>query len=121
MMTSQTNYLSAEELYVEIHHTRGNFSLFEFEADGDWVEGDVWELRRRSDQHWQELFDIFANMGDELAAVYDPHDPEMSSFRVTRYSELEKDLLDTTYHPSVESWRINPQLVKEHFNVKESH
>lgn len=121
MMTTVTNYLTAAELYAEIQHTRGNFSLFEFEANGDWVEVDVWELRRRPEQLWQELFDIFANMDEGLAAIYDPHDPEMSSFRVTRYPELEKDSVDAPYHPMIASWQIDPQLVFEHFNEKESH
>lgn len=108
-MESVTKELSVAEAYVEIHHTRGNISYFEKRADPDseeWEEADVWEYRRAAEEWWAMGFVI----QDAI--------PDYNVFRVTRYPDLEKDLLDTTYHPSVESWKINPTKVKEYFSER---
>lgn len=94
------------QLYVEVFHTRGNFTKFEWIPDDDTeapVELDVWDFRRRDHDYWH------------LGFIIDQSGDLPQRFRITRYPDLEKDVLDTPYHPSVESWNIDLEKVKEHF------
>jgi hypothetical protein len=116
-MTGDQKMVRIPEFFVEVFHTRGNFSKFEIMnpnsedmLDPEWVELDVWQLRRQSDSMWLLMY--LVELSDLL-----PEDEGV--LRVTRHPELEKDVLDTTYHPSVESWRIDPYKVKEFFNGNE--
>jgi hypothetical protein len=106
MTSSATNEVDLVEFYCAIHSAAGNFALFET-ADGHadelvWEEMDVWTLRKLPDEAWQHI-----------GTVYATEEPKALRMRVTRYPSLEKETIDTTYHPSVESWKIDPDKVKE--------
>lgn len=95
--------------YTEVFHMRGNFSKFEWIPDDDLVDSpgplelDVWNFRRRDHESWHVGFIIDQSGGTP------------QKFRITRYPDLEKDVLDAPYHPAIESWNIDPEKVKEHY------
>lgn len=108
-----------EEFFIEVHHARGNFSKFQViddpsEPHSEWIDADVWRFRRETDEGWKQGYLLHGNVerAAEKAHLELPH----KLLRVIRYPDLEKDVLDTTYHPSVELWRIDPDKVKEFFN-----
>lgn len=108
-MTSESH---AADLYVEVFHQRGNVSLFQAVNPSDTThieEIDVWKLRAAGDDYWTFLFAIEQEIIKDGGSVLD-------IMVVTRYPELERDLQDTPYHPSVPSWKIDPIKVKEYFN-----
>jgi hypothetical protein len=106
-MRTTTHLIDFFELYVEVHHKRGDFNLFEVlnPDTNKWQEGPtVWDLRNADDAYWA--------VGFELYKALDGH----QMLRVTRYPDLEATIDDVTYHPSVPAWKINIDKVKEHFN-----
>ena len=68
-------------------------------------------MRAAPDEYWDLLFMIEAA---NVAAGDDGMVKAIAS--ITRYPDLEKDMADVTYHPSVPSWKIDPVKVKEYFN-----
>lgn len=114
-MTGKTEpiYLDMAEFMVEVHHERGNVSLFEIfdPSSRTWQTVDVWEYRRASDEWWivgQQLWDgvVLAMLDPELDPQLRVLYPE-KPMRVTRYPDLEKDMLDKPYIDAVPSWKID--------------
>ena len=115
-----TREVSVLELFVEVHHMRGNVSKFEIfnPMSKEWEEFSVWKYRpgKVHDHFWEGLCVLDAMLETSYKAEDEPHGARESMFRVTRYPALEKDMLDTTYHPSVDSRWIDLTYVKELFN-----
>lgn len=111
-MSGKTEKVGMAEFYVEVMHMRGNFTKFEYEldggVDGEVIELDVWDFRRRDHMDWHVGFEVTKQISATAGA-------EPLTFKITRYPDLEKDVLDSPYHPSVESWNIDLEKVKEHF------
>jgi hypothetical protein len=106
-MTEKVKLVSVPELFIEVHHERGNFSKFEVHNGTEWVEANVWDYRAMPERVWQ-AWGLLPTLPMEDTPL----------FRVTRYPDLERDILDNTYHPSVGSWKIDPDKVKEFFDGK---
>lgn len=108
------------DLYIEVHHNRGDVTKFETYdvQQKTWAEAPVWDLRKLPETVWRLLFIT------ERAAkfTHDTVDSEMETqiFRVTRTKSAEKEV-DSTYHPSVESWKIDKNKVEEHFAREMGH
>lgn len=118
---SETKIVDIAEFFVEVHHVRGNISKFEYLgveiadeeseysiANAEAIELGVWDFRSRDHMDWHVGFAMDETMG------------QVARFRVTRYLDLEKDMDDVTYHPSVPSWYIDTEKVREHFYANAS-
>jgi hypothetical protein len=100
--------LDIAEFYVEAHHERGNWELFEAFDGEQWQEIDVWDYRRADGEWW-----LVAGLLESEAAEEFTSEGEVfqKAIRVTRSPELEKDV-DNTYHASVSSDKIDIAKVR---------
>ena len=106
-MRTKEVLLDIPELFVEVHHKRGDFSKFEVlhPDTGIWIEGPtVWDLRKGDDEWWIRGSKIYDTMNG------------YRMLRVTRYPDLEATIGDVTYHPSVPAWKIDIDKVREFLN-----
>lgn len=105
-MTFETDLI---DFFCIAYSAEGNYALFEYadEPNFVWQEVSVWTLRSFSDAAWKEIH-----------VAYESEEYKTIRFRVTKYPMLREASVDTTYHPSVESWRIDPNKVKEFLNVE---
>ena len=113
-----TTYPTFAEFFAEVHHERGNFTKFEsFNPNTNtWEEIDVWDYRKVSTDDpsqalwWRIGWDMYENLPplrlEDDTIVEKP-------LRVTRYPVLEADVADAPYHPSVPSWKIDPEKIEE--------
>jgi hypothetical protein len=111
--------VSVAELYVEVMHTRGNVSKFETkttefgaERTGDLKAYDsvldVWTLRKWDLDAWRRAMSVEQN---EYLFSNTPDNGRLYRWYVRRYPDLESGI-DSTYHPSVSSDKINLERVK---------
>jgi len=113
MSNETVTEVTLPEFYVEMHHTRGNVSKFElFDQEHDqWFEVSVWDYRpgKVAENFWQNAWELEQSlqMIEEMLDL-----PITPRYRVTRYPELEKDMVDETYHPSVSSEHIDLTYVE---------
>jgi hypothetical protein len=108
------------ELYIEVMHSRGNFSKFETKETSYGAELmpghfnkeiDVWVLRKWSMDTWRDARGIEV-AEQEFTDI--PDNGRLYYFYVTRFPELESGI-DSTYHPSVGLENIDPERVKDLF------
>jgi hypothetical protein len=83
----------------------------------EWVEVSVWDYRKVDDIFWHNVHFIenqITRVDAKLADVGVAPLPKL--LRITRFPELERDMVDATYHPSIPSWKIDLVKVKEFLN-----
>lgn len=107
--------------FREVHLQRGSFTKFEVYHDetNSWQEINVWPYRSADLSWWlmgKPLFDqidmvmMDPDLSDEVRNRH-PRYP----IRITRYPDLEKDVLDIPYLPSVASWMVDTKLINQFF------
>ena len=113
---SEQYLVDLPEFFVEVQHTRGNFSLFEIQDpfEDTWHEIDVWDYRRADMSWWIQGYNLEEDA--KMEAISDDEE-FVKAIRVTRYPELEENILDIPYHPSVDSSYIKIDEVRAFFEA----
>ncbi len=110
-------FIDTDEMMRETYLKRGDFTKFEVydEKEQIWEEVSVWEMRSWSVDKWATLNKLNMLIRFIETKMEDSHST-VHLARITRNTQLEKDVLDEPYIDTVESWKIDLNEIRKNLN-----